>query len=80
MSPVTQALASPAYAAQKQQILPYFASEAEMNAYVADTDKVTAAIRDHIWRLSGGTVPGPATTTAGSEGVGGAPAVSTGGR
>ena len=54
-------------------ILPYFASEAEMNAYLADTDKVTAAIRDHIWRLAGATVPGPATTTA-SEGVGNAPA------
>lgn len=76
MSPVAQALASPAYAAQKQQILQYFASEAEMNAYLADTDKVTAAIRDHIWRLAGATVPGPATTTAGSEGVGGAPAAS----
>jgi cytochrome c2 len=78
MSPVAQALASPAYAAQKQQILPYFASEAEMNAYLADTDKVTAAIRDHIWRLAGGTVPGPDTTTAGNSGVGGAPAVSAG--
>ena len=74
MSPVAQALASPAYAAQRQQILPYFASEAEMNAYLADTDKVTAAIRDHIWRLAGGTVPGPARTGAGSEGAGGAPA------
>jgi cytochrome c2 len=78
VSPVAQALASPAYAAQKQQILPYFASEAEMNAYLADTDKVTAAIRDHIWRLAGGTVPGPATTTAGNESSGGAPAVSAG--
>ncbi|MEA2560278.1 MAG: hypothetical protein QOH06_1782 [Acidobacteriota bacterium] len=74
MSPVAQALASPAYAAQKQQILPYFASEAEMNTYLADTDKVTAAIRDHIWRLSGGTVPGPATTAAGTNISGGAPA------
>lgn len=57
LSPVAQALASPTYAAQKQQIRQYFASDEEMNAYLADTDKVTAAIRDHIWRLAGGTVP-----------------------
>jgi hypothetical protein len=75
MSPVAQAMASPTYAAQKAQLLPYFSSEEEMNAYLADTDKVTAAIRDHIWRISGGTAPGPAATTA-SEGVGNAPAAS----
>ena len=76
MSPVAQALASPTYAAQRQQIRPYFSSEEEMNAYLADVDKVTAAIRDHIWRLSGGTVPGPSTTTAGTKDGGGAPAAS----
>jgi cytochrome c2/predicted nucleic acid-binding Zn-ribbon protein len=75
MSPVAQAMALPTYAAQKAQLLPYFSSEAEMNAYLADTDKVTAAIRDHIWRISGGTVPAPAAATA-SEGVGNAPAAS----
>lgn len=79
LSEVPLFLASPTYAAQKQQLLPHFSSEAEMNEYLADTDKVTAAIRDHIWRLAGGTRPAPAAATA--EGAS-APAagVSTGGR
>ncbi|MFL6294203.1 MAG: c-type cytochrome, partial [Thermoanaerobaculia bacterium] len=75
-SPYGQMLDGPQYAGQKQQLLSYFSSEAELQAYLSDVDKVTAALRDHIWRLSGGTVPGPSTTTAGSEGVGGAPAPS----
>jgi cytochrome c2 len=78
VSPYGQMLDAPQYAAQKQQLLPYFASDTELKAYLSDTDKVTAALRDHIWRLSGGTVPGPATTTAGSEGVKPAPSVSAG--
>jgi mono/diheme cytochrome c family protein len=74
-SPVAQALASPAYAAQKQQLLQLFSSEAEMNAYLADADKVTAAIRDHIWRIAGGTRPVPPVVTA--EGAS-APSVAAG--
>lgn len=54
MSPVGMAMDSPAYAAQKQQLMQYFSSEAEMKAYLSDADKVTAALRDHIWKISGG--------------------------
>ncbi|HET9228791.1 MAG TPA: c-type cytochrome [Thermoanaerobaculia bacterium] len=76
LSPYGQMLDAPAYAAQKQALMPYFSSEAELKAYLSDADKVTAAIRDHIWRLAGATVQGPAATTASDEGVGNAPATS----
>jgi cytochrome c2 len=56
-SPVAQAINSPTFAAQKQQMMRYFSSEAELNAYLSDVDKVTAALRDHIWSLSGGRQP-----------------------
>jgi hypothetical protein len=29
-----------------------------MNAYLADPDKVTVALRDHVWSLSGGAPAG----------------------
>jgi len=54
MSPVPPMLGNPAFAAQKQQILRYFSSEAEMNAYLSDVKTVTTALRDHIWSISGG--------------------------
>jgi mono/diheme cytochrome c family protein len=50
---IPQALAAPNYAAHKAAVARHFASEEEMNAYVGDVDKVTAALRDHIWLLSG---------------------------
>lgn len=79
MSPVGMAMDSPAYAAQKQQLMQYFSSEEEMKAYLSDTDKVTAALRDHIWKISGGlngappapepAAPAPAASvTAGAAG------------
>jgi mono/diheme cytochrome c family protein len=58
MSPVPPMLSAPVFAAQKQQLLRHFASEAEMNAYLADPDKVTVALRDHVWSLSGGAPAG----------------------
>jgi cytochrome c2 len=80
MSPVGMAMDSPAYAAQKQQLMQYFSSEAEMKAYLSDADKVTAALRDHIWKISGGlnaappaepptaAAPAPASVSAGAAG------------
>jgi len=77
MSPVPAQLNAPTFAAQKQQLLRLFGSEAEMNAYLSDVGKVTTALRDHIWSISGGSRPfapaaGPAsptpTATAGSAG------------
>lgn len=61
MSPVPAMLNAPTFAAQKQQLRSYFASDEEMNAYLADPVKVTGALRDHIWILSGGRRPGAAT-------------------
>jgi cbb3-type cytochrome oxidase cytochrome c subunit/predicted nucleic acid-binding Zn-ribbon protein len=63
-SPVAQAINAPSFAAQKAQMMRYFASEAELIAYLSDVDKVTQALRDHIWSLSGGgrSAPSPAPT------------------
>lgn len=83
MSPVAQAINSPTFAAQKQQMMRYFSSEAELNAYLADVDKVTAALRDHIWSLSGGRQPlvaAPVTASAGSGSDTGVAAGAAGGR
>lgn len=82
-SPVAQAINSPAFAAQKQQMMRYFSSEAELNAYLADVDKVTAALRDHIWSLSGGRQPvvaAPAPITANSGAGSGMATGAAGGR
>jgi cytochrome c2 len=75
MSPVGMAMDSPVYAAQRQQLRPFFSSDEEMKAYLSDVDKVTAALRDHIWKISGGpTRPappeadGPAGVSAGAAG------------
>jgi cbb3-type cytochrome oxidase cytochrome c subunit/predicted nucleic acid-binding Zn-ribbon protein len=54
MSPVAQAIDSPTYAAEKQRMMQFFSSEAELKEYLSDADKVTTALRDHIWSLSGG--------------------------
>jgi cytochrome c2/tetratricopeptide (TPR) repeat protein len=79
MSPVPAMLNAPTFAAQKQQLLRFFGSEAEMNAYLSDVNKMTSALRDHIWSISGGSrafapapgqaSPAPApTVTAGAAG------------
>jgi cytochrome c2 len=71
LSPVAQAIDSPTYAAQKQKMLQYFSSEAELKAYLADADKVTTALRDHIWSISGGgrRQTAPAARPAGGASV-----------
>ncbi|HKV09755.1 MAG TPA: c-type cytochrome, partial [Thermoanaerobaculia bacterium] len=82
-SPLAPAINSPAFAAQKQQMMRYFSSEAELNAYLSDVDKVTVALRDHIWSLSGGRQPlvaDPVTASAGSGADTGVAAGAAGGR
>jgi hypothetical protein len=37
------------FAAQKREMMAHFDSEDELKAFLADTDKVTVALRDHIW-------------------------------
>jgi len=53
-SPVAMAIDSPSFAAQKAELMKQFGSEAELKAFLADVDKVTTALRDQIWNLSGG--------------------------
>jgi mono/diheme cytochrome c family protein len=67
LSPVPAMLNAPTFAAQKQQLRSYFASDEEMNAYLSDTQKVTSALRDHIWVLSGGRRPTAATASSESS-------------
>ncbi len=45
------AIDTPRFAEQKRRMLRYFASEAELKAYLADVDKVTGALRDYVWTL-----------------------------
>jgi cytochrome c2 len=82
VSPVPTMLNAPVFTGQKQQLLKYFSSEAEMNAYLGDVKNVTTALRDHIWALSGGRgelpppaespdVPAAATTTVTAGAAGG---------
>ena len=79
-SSVALMFAAPTYAAQRQQMLQYFGSEAEMNAYLSDTDKVTAAMRDHIWSLSRGGRPASLATTPGGTNPAAGAAGAAGGR
>jgi cytochrome c2 len=72
MSPAWQAIEQPRYAAQKQRLLGHFGSEAGLKEYLSDVDKVTAALRDYIWRLSGGQPAlGPPAEPAAAEAAGG---------
>src|SRR6185295_8918669 len=72
LSAVSQMLTAPANAAYKQQLLRYFSSEAEMNAYFADAGKVAVALRDHVWAISGGRRPAAAESSGAAVGAGGA--------
>jgi cytochrome c2 len=48
-SPLAGAIDAPMFAAQKREMMAYFDSEDELKAFLADTDRVTVALRDHIW-------------------------------
>ncbi len=62
MSPAVQAINMPLYAAHKQRLLPYFGSQQALDEYLGDVDRVTTALRDHLWRLSAGRQAlGPST-------------------
>jgi cytochrome c2 len=69
-SPVAQAIDSPAFAAQKAEMMKQFSSEAELKAFLSDVDKVTTALRDQIWSLSGSgatTAASPAPAKAAAK-------------
>ncbi len=48
-SPLAQAIEAPMFSAQKREMMRYFESEEELNAFLADAGQVTVALRDHIW-------------------------------
>ena len=48
-SPLANAIDAPMFSAQKQRMMTQFGSEAELREFLADADKVTTALRDHIW-------------------------------
>ena len=54
-----QTLEAPMFAAQRSALLAQFSSEAELDAYLKDPDRVTQALRDYVWSLSS-----PRTTLA----------------
>jgi mono/diheme cytochrome c family protein len=51
MSPLPQAIDSPPYAETKRRMLQHFSSEAELDEFLGDVDRVSAALRDYIWTL-----------------------------
>ncbi len=55
-SPLAQGIDLPMWSAEKDRMLRYFDSEAELKEYLANADNVTTAMRDHIWwGLEGGS-------------------------
>lgn len=51
ISPLAAALDTPAFVGLKRDLVAIWGSEAEAKAYIGDPDRVTKALRDHIWSL-----------------------------
>ena len=51
ISPLAPALDTPAFAGLKRDLVAIWGSEDEAKAYIGDPDRVTKALRDHIWSL-----------------------------
>ena len=51
ISPLAAALDTPPFAPLKKDLVAIWGSEAEAKAYMADPDRVTKALRDHVWSL-----------------------------
>ncbi len=49
LSPLAGAIDAPMFSTQKQTLMRHFESEEELRDYLADADRVTVALRDHIW-------------------------------
>jgi cytochrome c2 len=66
ISPLAAALDTPGFAGLKKDLVGIFGSEAEARTYIGDTDRVTKALRDHVWSLGNEflTVPRRASTVA----------------
>ncbi len=63
MSPLAPALDSPAFSGLKKDLIDIWGSEAEAKAYIGDPDRVTKALRDHVWSLGNEAVR-PAASAA----------------
>lgn len=50
-TPFEYAFDAPVFAPGKSRLLPYFDSEEELRDFLMDADRVTVALRDHIWTL-----------------------------
>ena len=51
-SPLGIGINQPAYAGEKRRMRRHFDSEEELNAFLADVDAVSEALRDHLWTLA----------------------------
>ncbi|MGA7989999.1 MAG: c-type cytochrome [Thermoanaerobaculia bacterium] len=61
ISPLAPALDTPAFAALKRELVGIWGSEAEAKAYISDPDRVTKALRDHVWSLGNDFLTVPRT-------------------
>jgi cytochrome c2 len=59
MSPLAPALDTPAFAGLKKELVAIWGSEAEAKAYIGDPDRVTKALRDHVWSLGNDFLTAP---------------------
>ena len=64
ISPLAPALDTPAFAELKKELVAIWGSEAEAKAYIGDPDRVTKALRDHVWSLGNDFLTAPAAPKA----------------
>ena len=50
-SPLPSAIDMPTYGETKKRMLQHFSSEAELDEFLGDVDRVSTALRDYIWTL-----------------------------
>ena len=59
ISPLAPALDAPAFAGFKKDLVAIWGSEEEAKAYIGDPDRVTKALRDHVWSLGNDFLTAP---------------------
>lgn len=83
MSPLLLAIDTPQYEGFKRQLVSIWGSEEEAKAWLADPDRVTKALRDHVWSLGNETLApsAPARPLTKADRKGGKPrATASGGK
>ncbi len=66
ISPLAPALDTPAFAGLKKELVAIWGSEAEAKAYLGDPERVTKALRDHIWSLGNDLQTAPSAPRKGA--------------